>query len=239
METDKRTPEEAILQKLREEGEKRFRKEKAMKARNYRALNRLAQTGGILFTGSSLMEQFPVTEMCMSAGIPGPVYNRGIGGTTTDDFLREIDAVLLDPAPARVFINISTNDMTDRIRGSGWMDHLVSNYEKILTIARERLPETEVYVMAFYPANLHLPGSGDPGRQAMLRFRTPENIRECSRRVAALAEKLGCRAIDVNRGLYDSRGELKAEYTTDGVHMTVEAYTVIFENLRPYLEQEG
>ncbi len=240
METKQLTPgEEALLRKIREEGEARFREEKALKARNYRTLNRLVQKGGILFTGSSLMEQFPVTELCASAGIPGPVYNRGIGGTTTDDFLREISTVLLDPAPAKVFINIGTNDMTDRVWGSGWMDHLVSNYEKILTIAREKLPETEVYVMAFYPANLHLPGSDDPGRQAMLRFRTPENIRECSRRVGALAEKLSCRAINVNRGLNDFRGELKAEYTTDGVHMTAEAYTVIFNNLLPYLKQEG
>ena len=77
-----------------------------------------------------------------------------------------------------------------------------------------------------------------PGRQAMLRFRTPENIRECSRRVGALAEKLSCHAINVNRGLNDAGGELKAEYTTDGVHMTAEAYTVIFENLLPFLRQE-
>ncbi len=238
METKQLTPgEEALLRKIREEGEARFREEKALKARNYRTLNRLVQKGGILFTGSSLMEQFPVTELCASAGIPGPVYNRGIGGTTTDDFLREISTVLLDPAPAKVFINIGTNDMTDRVWGSGWMDHLVSNYEKILTIAREKLPETEVYVMAFYPANLHLPG--DPARREWFLSRTPENIRECSRRVEKLAERFGCRYIDVNLGLYDSRDELKAEYTTDGVHMTAEAYTVIFNNLLPWLRQEG
>lgn len=86
------------------------------------------------------MEQFPVCELAMDAGITRPVYNRGIGGTTTDDFLREIDTVLLDLEPLKVFLNIGTNDMTDRIYGEKWMEHLAENYEAILRIARENCP---------------------------------------------------------------------------------------------------
>ena len=97
----------------------RARAEKAGKVRNYKILNRAAKKGAVLFTGSSLMEQFPVCEMARSKGIDAVIYNRGIGGTTTDDFLREIDTVLLDLAPAKVFINIGTNDMTDRVYGEG------------------------------------------------------------------------------------------------------------------------
>lgn len=100
----------------------------------------LREKGGILFAGSSLMEQFPVCELAMDAGITRPVYNRGIGGTTTDDFLREIDTVLLDLEPLKVFLNIGTNDMTDRIYGEKWMEHLAENYEAILRIARENCP---------------------------------------------------------------------------------------------------
>jgi len=212
----------------------RMRKEQADKVKNYRILNACARKGGVLFTGSSLMEYFPVCELAMDAGLTTPVYNRGIGGTTTDDFLREIDTVLLDLAPAKVFLNIGTNDMTDRVYGDRWMDHLSENYEKILRIAREKLPDTRIYCMAYYPTNRHLPDQQD-WQIAMLKERTPENIAACSARVKALAEQYGCEYIDVNRGLADENGEQKAEFAIDGVHMYANAYRIVFENLKPYL----
>ena len=218
---------------------RRMRAEQDRKIENYRTLNRLVRKGGILFTGSSLMEQFPVAEMAVSAGIAVPVYNRGVGGFTTDDFLREIGTMLLDPAPAAVFLNIGTNDMTDRIYGDAWMDHLAGNYERILQIAREKLPGTRVYCMAYYPANLHLPGHEDPGVWAMLKDRTPENVAACSRRVEKLAGRYGCLFINVNEGLCDENGEQKAELSVDGVHMTAEAYALVFRNLLPYLRGES
>ncbi len=229
------TDQQDFMRRIGEQMLARMKEEQAIKVRNFKVLNRLAKRGGILFTGSSLMEQFPVAEMALSAGIQAPVYNRGIGGTTTDDFLREIDTVLLDLAPAKVFLNIGTNDMTDRVYGSVWMDHLESNYEEILKAVKEKLPDTRVYCMAYYPANLHLPGGDDPMRWGMLKDRTPENIAACNRRVQALAEKYGCAYINVNDGLYDERGEQKAEFAIDGVHMYVEAYEIVFRNLRPYL----
>lgn len=212
----------------------RMRREQADKVKNYRILNACARKGGVLFTGSSLMEYFPVCELAMDAGLTMPVYNRGIGGTTTDDFLREIDTVLLDLAPAKVFLNIGTNDMTDRVYGDRWMDHLSENYEKILHIAREKLPDTRIYCMAYYPTNRHLPDQQD-WQIAMLKERTPENIAACSARVKTLAEQYGCEYIDVNRGLADENGEQKAEFAIDGVHMYANAYRIVFENLKPYL----
>ena len=106
-----------ITQSIGEQMMARMREEQALKVKNYKTLNRLVREGGILFTGSSLMEQFPVTEMAVSVGVKLPVYNRGIGGTTTDDFLREIDTVMLDLAPSVIFINIGTNDMNSQTYG--------------------------------------------------------------------------------------------------------------------------
>ena len=212
----------------------RMKKEQENKVKNFKTLNALAVKGGILFTGSSLMEQFPVCEMAMSAGIKEPVYNRGIGGTTTDDFLREIDTVLLDLQPSKVFINIGTNDMTDRIYGDGWKDHLESNYEQILKTAKERIPEAKIYCMAYYPVNHHLPDANE-WTYGMLKDRTLSNIAEMNGRVKALAEKYGYSYIDVNNGLTDEIGEQKKEFAIDGVHMLAAAYEIVFENLKPYL----
>jgi lysophospholipase L1-like esterase len=220
--------------KLASGEQQRMRQEQEAKIKNFRVLNAVAQKGAILFTGSSLMEQFPVCELARSAGMDRLIYNRGIGGTTTDDFLREIDTVLLDLEPSKVFLNIGTNDMTDRVYGRQWMDHLEKNYEKILQTARERIPQAEIFCMAYYPTNRHLPDQNEWVRN-MLKERTVENIAECNRRVAALAEKYGCRYIDANEGLADENGEQKREFAIDGVHMLASAYRIVFENLKKYL----
>ena len=225
---------EDMLKKFGEEVQQHMRREQQNKVKSFHALNAVAQKGAILFTGSSLMEQFPICEIARSAGITKPIYNRGIGGTTTDDFLREIETVLLELEPPKVFINIGTNDMTDRIYGDGWMDHLETNYDTILSLARERLPEAEIYCMAYYPTNHHLPGQNEISR-GMLKDRTKENIDACNRRIAALAEKHACRFIDCNSGLTDENGEQKAEFSIDGVHMLASAYLQVFENLKKYL----
>ena len=210
------------------------RAEQANKVRNYRILNRSAKKGAVLFTGSSLMEQFPVCELARSAGISEIIYNRGIGGTTTDDFLREIDTVLLDLEPSKVFINIGTNDMTDRIYGDGWMDHLEANYGRILQTAKERIPGAKIFCMAYYPTNRRLPCQAE-WQRLMLKERTRENIEECNRRVKKLAEKYGYCYIDANAGLADEDGEQKEIFAIDGVHMYANAYEIVFENLRQYL----
>ena len=234
------TPEQqAVFEEVQKQHEEemfaRMRAEQAIKVKNYKILNRAAKKGAILFTGSSLMEQFPVCELARSAGVEALIYNRGIGGTTTDDFLREIDTVLLDLKPRKVFLNIGTNDMTDRVYGAGWMDHLEANYARILQTAKEKLPDTMICCMAYYPTNQHLPDRS-PWRLAMLKERTKENIDECNRRVKKLAEKYGCCYIDVNKGLSDENGEQKTDFAIDGVHMYASAYAIIFENLREYLE---
>ena len=205
-------------------------KDQENKVRNYKVLNKMAKKGQIVFTGSSLMEMFPIEEMAMSLDLPLKVYNRGIGGYTTDDFLREIDTMLLDLEPSKFFINIGTNDMTDRVYGNKWMDRLFENYESIISLARERLPEAEIYMMAYYPTNRHFPSARDWAKE-----RTLDNVRACNERAAALAKKYGCHYIDCNSGLCDETGDQRAEFSIDGVHMFAEGYAIVFENLKRYL----
>ena len=128
-------------------------KEQERKLRNFRELNKTAVKGQTLFTGSSLMEHFPITELWTDAGLPGLVYNRGIGGYTSDDFVRALDVQLLDLEPKLVFLNIGTNDMREWPDGRDWEQGILDNYEIILRRCREALPDTRIVMMAFYPVN--------------------------------------------------------------------------------------
>lgn len=104
--------------------------EQRRKIKNYDYLNQIALKGKTLFTGSSLMEMFPICEIARSRGIEEVVYNRGVGGLNTDEFLEYIHILLLDLEPSRIFINIGTNDIAEKDFGDRWFDRLMDNYRR-------------------------------------------------------------------------------------------------------------
>ena len=208
-----------------------FESDKKRKLNNFRQQNAYIGKGKTLFTGSSLMEHFPITEYCLNEGLPA-AYNRGIGGYTTDEFLAAIDVVLLDLRPSKLFINIGTNDIRPMPEGEDWFTHLSANYRAICEIIRDKLPKTTVYMMAYYPVNLEAL-QARAGQEPIVR--TNENVAKANEMVRALATEFGFRYIDVNDGLKDETGSLKAEYTRDGIHFDSAAYRTVFERLKQYL----
>ena len=225
--TEREQITEEVRRQLIQEMMANFHHEKERKLANFRSQNAYIHKGQTLFTGSSLMEQFPISEFCLSEGLP-IVYNRGIGGYTTDEFLPAIGPMLLDLEPSKLFINIGTNDIRDMPEGEDWFSHLSSNYRKICEMIREKLPETIVYMMAYYPVNPHR-------NSPALRVRTNEAVARANEMVRALASEFGFQYIDVNDGLKDEQGNLQIEHTLDGIHFDAAAYRTVFERLKQYL----
>ena len=231
MSLDREQLKQEVKAELMHSLQERFGHEKERKPTNYRQQNVYIQKGRTLFTGSSLMEFFPITEYCLNEGLP-IAYNRGIGGYTTDEFLAAIDTVLLDPQPSKLFINIGTNDLRPMPEGENWFTHLSDNYRQICKIIRDNLPDTVVYLMAYYPVNRSVPLAQGNSSMAV---RTNENIAHANRMVEGLAAEFGFHYIDVNDGLKDAAGNLKAEYTLDGIHFNAAAYRTVYERLKQYL----
>lgn len=202
------------------------------KLERYRILNQNVKKGEILFTGSSLMEQFPINELLMTNGMDQVIYNRGIGGFTTTDMLQHMEEMVFGTEPSRIFINIGTNDI-----GSPdyQLEALLERYEEIISRIQERLPQAEITMMAYYPVNEtdKIP-EGEWGKTAFV-TRTNENIAIANDAVEKLAAKMGCRFINVNEGLTDERGKLKKEFTIEGIHMYANGYQVVLNNLKKYL----
>ena len=55
-------------------------------------------------------------------------------------------------------------------------------------------------------------------------------------KLAALAGEFDVNFIDVNDGIKDEQGNLRAEITMEGVHMYAGGYKSVFEALRKYIE---
>ena len=210
-----------------------FENEKKDKVNRFRHLNAFAEKGKILFVGSSLMEQFPIHEILIADHSDLVIYNRGIGGYTIPEMEETLDEQVFDLEPSVIFINIGTNDISDP---ECTVEILIGRYEHLLRRIMERLPETEIFVMAYYPAN-----NRDLPVPEMVREMMESRIRKLSsanREVERLAERLNLKFINVNQGLEDETGLQKKEFSIDGIHMYANGYRVVYDNLKPYLKHE-
>lgn len=211
----------------------RFQEEKKDKVMRFRYLNAYVKKGQIVFAGSSLMEQFPIYEFLQDFDIPKVIYNRGIGGYTTTEMLETLNECIYALEPSRLFLNIGTNDFnTPDYRE----EELMERYGMILSEIRERLPEVQIYLMAYYPINELV--SDNPHMKEVFKNRTNAKLLSANKAVEKLAAEYDARYIDVNTGLYDADGRLRTEFTIEGMHMYANGYRAVLDELLPYLLEE-
>lgn len=206
--------------------------EKQQKREQFRRLNQYVREGQIVFAGSSLMEQFPVNELAQDYNLKDIIYNRGIGGFVMDEMEEALQECVLDLKPSKLFINIGTNDLNDAELDMG---KFIVKYEHLLGRITDTLPNTKIYLMAYYPVN---PEAAEaPHMQEMLKIRTNERIRHANDEVKKLAEKNGYQFINVSQGIQDKNGCLRAEFSKDGMHFYADGYEAIFQELIKFIEE--
>lgn len=211
----------------------RSAQEKQDKLERFKRLNRYVKPGQILFAGSSLMEQFPIYEFLLDFDLPYTIYNRGVGGFTTQELLDNMEECIYALRPAHIFLNIGTNDLN----GPDYsQDALTERYAQILQSIQEHLPKAKLYLLAYYPVNTAI-GARLPFMEELLRHRTNARIAAASAAVQKLAAQFDARFLDLNAPLYDENGELKAEYTIEGMHMYANGYEPVLRQLLPVLAE--
>lgn len=205
--------------------------DKEMKVERYREQNKSVQHGQTVFTGSSLMEMFPINKLLEEHGEETIIYNRGIGGFLTYELFDVIDVCVLDLKPSRVFINIGTNDLS-------WsnipISDVIANYDKIITAIEQALPDVEIYLMAYYPVNYE---AATEKMKECLKIRTNDKINTANIEVEKLAQRHGQKYIDINAKLKDNLGRLRAEFTIEGMHINEDGYRAIYEDIMAYVRE--
>lgn len=209
-----------------------WRIEKEKMVERYHEENSTVIKGQTVFVGSSLMEMFPIEQWVKELGKDTPiVYNRGVGGYKTTDLLPILNICVFELEPSKIFINIGTNDLSD---SSISMEEVMNNYDQIITQIEERLPSVKIYMMAYYPVNYD---AAAEDMKPCLKIRNNEKICLANEKVKELAAKHGQKYIDVNAPLKDANGNLKAEYTIEGLHIKPEGYRTIFADIMKYVEE--
>ena len=159
------------------------------------------------------------------------IYNRAVRATTTAFLLEHIDSQIFNLEPSKIFINIGTNDIGFEVPE----DEFLTNYDKIMSEIADKLPDTEVYVMRYYPINTVDFGQ-DTDEKTLFETRSNEKFQTASDKIDKIAQKHNFHFIDVNAGLSDENGNLKKELTIDGAHLNPAGYEIVLENLKKYLE---
>lgn len=197
--------------------------------KRHEQLNHTALKGQLVFAGSSLMEDFPINEMAQTLPDRPVVYNRGIGGDTLDGFAARLNSAVIELEPRKLFINIGTNDISapDYER-----EKMLAKYRAILERIHKALPETQVYIMSYYPVNRT--SAFDTG---WFGARTNAEIDAVNARLCAMAESLGMAYINVTDCLRDENGDLDRSVSVDGMHMYPDGYARVFEILKPFMGQ--
>jgi len=205
--------------------------DKKIKVEHYRFENKTALKGQIVFTGSSLMEMFPINKLLTEHNDGTIIYNRGVGGFISDELLRVIDVCATDLMPSKVFINIGTNDLS---WSSIPISQLMDNYSKILSAIETAVPGVRIYLMAYYPVNYE---AAAEEMNECLKIRTNEKINAANIEVEKLAARHHQRYIDINRNLKDELGRLKAEYTIEGMHINEDGYRAIYDDIMKFVKE--
>lgn len=205
--------------------------DKEMKVERYREENKTVRTGQVVFTGSSLMEMFPINKLLAEHGDKTIIYNRGVGGFLSNELLAVIDVCAIDLKPSKVFINIGTNDLSwDNIP----ISEMIGNYDKIISEIEKNVPDVKIYLMAYYPVNFE---AASEEMKECLKIRTNDKINRANEEVKKLADKHGQRYIDINRNLKDEQGRLKSEYTIEGMHINEDGYRAVYDDIMVYVSE--
>jgi len=166
----------------------------------------------VVLLGDSITEGFDVAKY-----LPGRrVLNRGIGADVIGNdlpaednrgVLKRLDESVFNCAATDVFLMIGINDL-----GSGHTpDVMEQGYRDILRRIKTEAPRVRVHVQSVLPTRDNF-------------AKHNANVVDFNGRLKKMAEEFGYDYIDVHALMVDDKGELKAEFTGDGLHLNEAAY---------------
>lgn len=190
----------------------------------YRELNQVSVLEpDVIFIGDSIVEYYPLQELF---GTAKTIVNRGIRGYQTKLLLENLDAHLYGDAVDQIVLLIGTNDIGKDIP----INEALDNLERVIQSIARDYPLSQIKLLSILPVN-----EGEKYKQTVY-IRTNEKIREWNQAYEALVSAyMQVDFVPIYDSLTDSEGQLKKDYTTDGLHLSVAGYQVLSEALKGVL----
>jgi len=176
----------------------------------YQIENETALPGQIVFLGDSITEGFALGAFLES---DLELYNRGIGGDTTEGILLRLESNVIQIAPAILVLLIGINDL----HGGIPVSTVETNLRQIVSEIKTACPECRIYVESLYPTH------------DRIYPQLPEywaEITELNSTIEAMAESAGFTFVPVHDALLSGE-ELNPDYSTDGLHLNAAGYEMV------------
>lgn len=190
----------------------------------YRELNRISVIEpSIIFIGDSIIEYYPLQELL---GTSKTIVNRGIRGYQTGLLLKNLDAHLYGDAVDQIVLLIGTNDIGKDVP----MMEALNNLESVIQTISRDYPLSQIKLVSILPVN-----ESENFKQTVY-IRTNEKIKEWNQAYQELAlAYMQVEYVSVFDKLLDQEGQLKSDYTTDGLHLSVSGYQTLSKALKDYI----
>lgn len=149
------------------------------------------------------------------------IINLGYPGDNLKGMKRRI-TMLENPSFKKIFIMAGTNDLIVND-----VETYRADYIQLIETIKARLPQTKIYLQSVLPSN--------HGFNTKFDYAPNEKVRQANKMVEVIADSLDCDYINLFDLYVGNDGELPAEFTTDGVHLTQNAYKIWIEAVTPIL----
>ena len=190
----------------------------------YRELNQISVIEpDIIFIGDSIIEYYPLQELL---GTSKTIVNRGIRGYQTGLLQENLDVHLYGDAVDQIVLLIGTNDIGKDVP----INEALNNLESVIQTISRDYPLSQIKLVSILPVN-----EGENFKQTVY-IRTNEKINAWNQAYQDLASAyMQVEFVPVFGNLLDQEGQLKADYTTDGLHLSVAGYQALSNTLKKYI----
>lgn len=197
------------------------------KTNNYTSLVDIAPHEATVFFGDSITELCPTEEIyanyIQETGIP--VINRGISAETTTTMVERFEDNVIGLKPRNLVLLMGVNDLSE---GTS-LDQIVKNIQSMIQITKTKSPQTHIVLQAVYPINKT--ERNEFYEKFQIGDRDNETINQLNQKLEKLASDEQITFLNVNEYLMNDQGELKNDYTSDGLHPNIAGYMAIRDQI--------
>ena len=162
----------------------------------------------MIWIGDSIVEQAWWESLIKEKDL----VNRGIGGDNTYGMLHRLP-LYLESSPRKIFIFAGINDISANYP----VDDIFANFVAMVKMIQEKAPECEIFIQSpITPNNDVLAYAYIKNKQA--------KVQELNTRLEQMCKNMGVTWVDIRPVLHNEKGEIKEEYTKDGIHLYPAAY---------------
>ena len=166
------------------------------------------------------------------SGLKDTHYFCAVGATVESVFTKKVwgpegskipllDAMKAEEDCSKIYVMLGVNEL-------GWskVETFRNQYVKLVERIREDHPDAQVVIQSILPVSAR--------QDAKKTYVNNKRIQEYNQAILALAEEMDCAYLNVSEAVTGEDGCLKAELTSDGVHLNIKGCKIWLEYLRTH-----